>query len=167
LHLGDSSPVELVIQTDQLQPIDELLKGFPGEIRTAVVRVATRASASLTRPKDRVEITLRGDPAPRAVTKDAPVTWVWDVRPLKPGDVQVTLEVFTHVKFGQDEGRVQMRVLQDTWTVHASAFEWTKYYVSEIEPIQTFAFAIVSAIVGALAYFGFKGWKAKPSEDDT
>jgi hypothetical protein len=139
LLLGESSPVELVIQTDNLQPVDELLKGFPGEIRTAVVRVGTQASAYLTGPEDRVKITPRGD-ALRTVTKDAPVTWIWDVRPLKPGDVQVVLEVFTHVKIDGDQGRVSMRVLQDTWTVHASLFEWVKYYVAEIEPVRTFFF---------------------------
>jgi len=165
LSLGESSPVELVIQTDKLQPIDELLKGFPGEIREAVVRVGPLASAYLTGPEDRVKITLRGDPL-RSVTKDAPVTWVWDVRPLKPGDIQVMLEVFTQVKPGKDGGRVQMRVLQDTWTVHATPFEWTKYYVAEIEPIRAFLFAIVAGIVALLAYLGFKGW-AKPSADES
>jgi hypothetical protein len=167
LLLGESSPVELVIQTDKLQPVDELLKGFSGEIRTAVVRVGTQASAYLTGPEDRVKITPRGD-ALRTVTKDAPVTWIWDVRPLKPGDVQVVLEVFTHVKIDGDQGRVSMRVLQDTWTVHASLFEWVKYYVAEIEPVRAFLFAIAAGIVGTLGYFVFKGWKgAKPSANES
>jgi hypothetical protein len=52
--------------------------------------------------------------------------------------------------------------------VHASALEWVKYYVAQIEPIRAFLFAIVAGIVGTLGYFGFKGWKgAKPSADDS
>jgi hypothetical protein len=167
LLLGTSSPVELVIQTDKLQNIDDLLKGFPGEIRTALVRAGTRASASLTGEKDKIEITLRGDPL-RAITTDAPVTWIWDVKPLKPGDVQVVLEVFTHVKIDGDEAQVQMRVLQDTWTVHATPFEWLKYYAAEVQPIWAFLGALVSAVVATLGYFGFKGWKgAKPSANES
>jgi hypothetical protein len=64
------------------------------------------------------------------------------------------------------EGRVQVRVLQDTWTVHASPFEWAKYQVGEIEPIRAFLFAIVAGIVAILAYFGFQGW-AKRSADES
>jgi hypothetical protein len=101
LLLGESSPVELVIQTDNLQPVDELLQGFPGEIRTAVVRVGTQASAYLTGPEDRVKITPRGD-ALRTVTKDAPVTWIWDVRPLKPGvPVRVSTRVRPVIEFAE------------------------------------------------------------------
>jgi hypothetical protein len=167
LFLGTSSPVELVIQTGGEQTIDEMLKGFPGEVRTTTVRMANRASAYLTGPKDMVEITPRGDPL-RTVTTDAPVSWIWDVRPLKPGRAQVVLEVFSQVKGGADEPRAQIRVLQDTWTIEAKGLEWVKYQIADIEPIRAFLFTLISAVVATLAYFGIKGWKtSKPSGDNT
>jgi hypothetical protein len=52
--------------------------------------------------------------------------------------------------------------------VHASLFEWVKYYVAEIEPVRAFLFAIAAGIVGTLGYFVFKGWKgAKPSANES
>jgi hypothetical protein len=167
LFLGTSSPVELVIQTGGEQTIDEMLKGFPGEVRTTTVRMANRASAYLTGQKDMVEITPRGDPL-RTVTTDAPVSWIWDARPLKPGRAQVVLEVFSQVKGGADEPRAQVRVLQDTWTIEAKGLEWVKYQIADIEPIRAFLFTLISAVVATLAYFGIKGSKtSKPSGDNT
>ncbi|HJY80179.1 MAG TPA: tetratricopeptide repeat protein [Candidatus Binatia bacterium] len=165
LFMGTSSPVELVIQTAQQQAIDEMLKGFPGEVKATTVRMASTASAYLTGPKDMIEITLRGDPV-RTVTADAPVSWIWDVRPLKPGQVQVVLELFSHVKIGADEGRAQFRVLQDTWNVEAKGLEWVKYQVAEIEPIRAFLFALITGLVGTLAFFGIKGWRGVKTRPD-
>jgi hypothetical protein len=167
LSLGASSQVELVIQTSGQQPIDDMLKGLPGEIRSTVVRMGTNASAYLTGPKDLVDISLRGEPL-RTVTADAPVSWIWDVRPLKPGQIQVVLEVFSHVRIGGDEGRAQFRVLQDTWNVEAKGFEWVKYQVAEIQPIWALLSAAVTGAAGLLAFFGIKGRKTvKPRAEET
>jgi hypothetical protein len=117
--------------------------------------------------KDLVEITLRGDPL-RTVTSDAPISWIWDVRPLKPGPVQVVLEVFSNVKVGNDEGRAQIRVLQDTWNVEATGFEWVKYQVAEIQPIWALLSAAATGAAGILAFFGIKGRKgARPRGEET
>jgi Caspase domain len=167
LFLGSSTSVELVIDTAGYG-VDEMLRGLRGEIRTATVRMAinTNASAYLTGPKDMVEIALRGDPL-RTVTEDAPVSWIWDVRPLKPGQVQVVLEVFSHVKIGDSEGRAQIRVFQDTWNMEAKGLEWVKYQVAEIQPMWAFLCAVISAVAGTFAFFGIKGWKtAKPRAED-
>jgi hypothetical protein len=157
LFLGASTPVELVIQTAEQQSIEGMLKGFPGEVRETTVRMATGASAYLTGPKDMVEITLRGDPF-RTVTAVAPISWIWDVRPLKPGQVQVVLELFSHVRIGADQGSAQIRVLQDTWNLEARGLEWVKYQIAEIEPISAFLFVLIP---GAMALSGLALWSVR------
>ena len=72
-----------------------------------------------------MEITLRGDKM-RTITREARVTWIWDVKPLKPGEAIVVLELFSHVKLGKDHDPVGVGVLQDTWKMEARGFEWVK-----------------------------------------
>jgi hypothetical protein len=112
-----------------------------------------------------IEITLRGQPR-RSITNASPVSWIWDVRPLKPGEAQVTLEVFSHVKIDNQEHEQQIRVLQDTWVLKAEGLERIKYMISEIEPIQAFVFTLATALVAALGYFGFKGFSSNKSNSE-
>jgi len=84
----------------------------------------------------------------------------------KPGQVQVVLEVFSHVKVGDSEGRAQVRVFQDTWNMEAKGLEWIKYQVAEIQPMWAFLCAVISAIAGTLAFFGIKGLKTAKSRGD-
>jgi hypothetical protein len=164
LFLGSSIPVQFVLQTTD-KSIDEMFKGFPGDITTAKVQVAENVSAYLSGPKDMIEIALRGEPR-RAITSAGPVSWVWDVRPLKPGHAQVTLEVFSHIKIDNEDHNAQIRVLQDTWVTEARGLEWVKYEISQVEPVQAFLFALISGIGGVVAYFGLKVGKPKKSYDD-
>jgi hypothetical protein len=158
LLLGDSTPVQLVIKTNEQQKIQPYLKNFEGQVTWATVRVANDISAQLTGPPDRLKITLRGDKM-RTILSPDPITWVWDVEPLKPGPAQVTLEVTSYIKTGKDTEPVPIRVLQDTWLVEARGIEWAKYQIAQIEPIQAFIFTIITAVAGVSAWFGIKGWK--------
>jgi hypothetical protein len=80
----------------------------------------------------------------------------------------VVLEVFSNVKVGNDEGRAQIRVLQDTWNVEATGFEWVKYQVAEIQPIWALLSAAATGAAGILAFFGIKGRKgARPRGEET
>ena len=164
LLLGTSVPIQFVIQTTD-QSVDPLFKGFPGSVTSAKVKVAEEVSAELSGPKDMIEITLRGQPR-RSITNASPVSWIWDVRPLKPGEAQVTLEVFSHVKIDNQEHEQQIRVLQDTWVLKAEGLERIKYMISEIEPIQAFLFTLATALVAALGYFGFKGFSSNKSNSE-
>jgi hypothetical protein len=61
LLLGDSTAVQFMIKTDARQEFDPYFKEFEGEVVKAEVLVASRVSAQLTGPPDRLQITLRGD----------------------------------------------------------------------------------------------------------
>jgi len=157
-----STPVQLVIKTNENQETASYFKDFEGEIAEATVLVARDLSADLTGPSDRLQITLRGDKM-RTILSPAPITWIWDVKPLKPGPAQVTLEVTSYIKKGKDTEPVPVRVLQDTWFVEAQGMEWVKCQVEQIEPIKAFIFSIVAAVVAVLAWFGIRGWgNSKP-----
>lgn len=158
LMLGDSAAVQLAIKTNKQQDIEPYFKGFEGEVTAATVLVANEVSAQLSGPPDRLEIKLRGDEKMRTISSPVPITWVWDVKPLKPGKAQVTLEITSYIKTGQNKEPVPIRVLQDTWYVDARGLEWAKYQIEEIEPIRAFIFSIFAAVVSVLAWFGFRGW---------
>jgi hypothetical protein len=165
LLLGDSTPVQLVIKTSESQDIAPDFKGFEGEVTMATVMVAKDVSAQLAGPPDMLQITLRGDKM-RTILSPVPVTWIWDVKPLKPGKANVTLEVTSYIKNGNDTEPVPIRVLQDTWVVEAHGFEWVRYQIEQIKPIQAFLAAVGTMLVGVLAWFGIKGWgKSKPDFD--
>jgi hypothetical protein len=162
LHLGDSTPVEVVITTKENQETAPLFKGLEGEVTKTAVLVADDISAQLNGPPDRLKITLRGDKM-RTISSPIPVMWIWDVEPLKPGKAQVTLEVTSYIKNGKDKQPVPIRVLQDTWEVDARGLEWAKYQIERVAPIQAFLFGIGGTVVAVLAWFGFKGFgKGKP-----
>jgi hypothetical protein len=162
LQLGESTPVQLVIKTDEKQDTGPLFAGLEGKVQPTTVLVANDVSAQLTGPPDRLQITQRGDKM-RTISSPVPITWVWDVKPLKPGKAQVMLEVTSYIKIGKDKEPVPIRVLQDTWEVEAHGMEWVKYQIEQIEPIQAFVAAVGTMVVGALAWFGIKGrGKDKP-----
>jgi hypothetical protein len=159
LLLGSLTSVQFVIKTNLDQPVDQLFNGFDGEVTATTVRVASDVSAELTASPDMLEITLRGGEKMRSILSPAPITWVWDVKALKPGKAIVILQVFSRIKIGGEVKPVEIRVLQDSWSVEARGLEWLKYQIAEIEPVRASLFAIVSAIVAVLGYFGFRGWR--------
>lgn len=65
----------------------------------------------------------------RTITQEEPVTWIWDVRSLKPGRATVVLDLFSHLKTGKEDEPVQMRVLQETWRIEAHGLERVKYWI--------------------------------------
>ena len=122
LLLGDSTAIQLLVKTNDQQKIEPYFKDFEGDVTVATVLVAKDISAQLTGPSDRLQITLRGEKM-RTILSPVPVTWVWDVKPLKPGPAHVTLEVTSYIKTGKDTEPVPIRVLQDTWLVEARGIE--------------------------------------------
>ena len=165
LLLGDSTPVQLVIKTNENQEIPSLFKGLEGELAKTTALVAQDVSAQLTGPPDMLEITLRGDKM-RTITSAAPIVWEWDVKPLKPGKAQVTIEVTSYITSGKDKEPVPIRVIQDTWEVDARGLEWVKYQIQQIEPIRAFVFTMGTGIAAVLAWFGIKGvGKGKPDSE--
>jgi hypothetical protein len=168
LSLRESTPVELVIKTNEKQNTAPYFKDLEGKVTAATVLVANDVSAELTGPPDRLKITLRGYKM-RTISSPEPIAWIWDVEPLKPGNAHVTLEVTSYIQGGYGKGPepVPIRVLQDTWLVEAHGIEWAKYQIEQIEPIRAFIFAIVTAVVGVFAWFGIKEWKGKGKEDFT
>jgi hypothetical protein len=162
LMLGDSTPVQLVVKTNESQDTAPYWRAFAGEVSIATVMVASDVSAKLTGPPDLLQITLRGEDK-RTILSPVPITWIWDVKPLKPGKANVTLEVTSYIKKGSNTEPVPIRVLQDTWIVEAHGIEWMKYQIEQIEPIRAFIVAIVAGVAAVLAWFGIKGWgKSKP-----
>jgi hypothetical protein len=165
LQLGESTQVELVIKTNERQDVTAYFKGLQGDLERATALVSRDVAAELSGPPDRLDVKLRGDEKMRTTLSPVPITWVWDVRPLKPGEAHVTLEVFSYVGPGKDKEPVVIRVFEDTWYVNAQGYEWVKYWAAELDPIQKFLAGIGAAVVGGLAWFGIKGLGKKKQSD--
>jgi len=167
LLLGESTPVQLVIKTSEKQDAEPLFKGLEGDVAKTTVMVANDVSAQLSGPPDRLDIKLRDEKNNmRTISSPVPITWIWDVKPLKPGEAQVTLEVTSYIKTGKDTEPVPIRVLQDTWVVEAHGIAWVRYQIAQIDPILAFVATLGTLGAGVLAWFGFKGWgKSKPDLD--
>jgi hypothetical protein len=162
LSLGESEPVQFLIEIDDDgQQVVRLFEGFKGKMTKETVVAANDISAELTGPPDMLQITSRGGKM-RTISSPVPVAWLWDVTPLRPGKAHVTLEVTSYIKNGKDKQPVPFRVLQDTWVIEAHGMEWAKYQIKQIEPIQAYFLGVCGTIIGALAWFGFKGWGRKP-----
>jgi hypothetical protein len=126
-------------------------------VNNATVSVANELSAQLTGPPDRLDIKLRGDEKMRTISSPVPITWVWDVKPLKPGKTDVTLEVISYIKRDSNKVPVPIKVFQETWQVYSSWWEWLKYWALESEAIRT----LLAAVAGILARLGIDGWRRK------
>lgn len=162
LLLGESTPIQIVIATNSKQQIEPYFKGLEGQVIATTARVASEVSAQLTGPADRLEITLRGDKL-RTIASPEPITWIWDVKPLRAGNAEVTLEVTSYIKNDKDTEPVPIRVLQDTWFVDARGIEWLNYWAQQLDPIQKFFAGVGVVLGGVLTWFGIKGFrKGKP-----
>jgi hypothetical protein len=141
------------------------LRVFTGDITKTKIKVANKISAELTRPPDMLQIILRGDKM-RTVASTTRTTWVLDVKPLKPGEATVILQVISYIKLGKEEKPFEIRVMQEQWTVQARGLEWLKYQISEIEPVQSFMWTIAAGFVAVLGYFGFQGFRRKLDDNN-
>lgn len=166
ISLGSSTPFQLVIQTAQSQEPLTLFREMPGEPISVDIKAAQQMSARLTFPPDKLEATLRGPPK-RLVTAQSPVSWIWDVKGLKPGPANVTLEIFAHLTTKDDDAGVAFRVYTDKWTVKTSPLEWIKYQIGEIEPVYKFTALALAGLGSFLAWFGLKpaGKEEKEAEE--
>jgi hypothetical protein len=160
LHLGETTSVQLVIPVNRDQ---DLFKGLDGDVTFTTMAVADTVSAKLTGTPDQLEITLRNGEM-KNITGISPVTWFWDVKPLKPGKTTVTLEVTSYIETGRIKTTVPIRVLQDTWIVEARGFEWVKYQIEQIAPVQAFVFGLGGPVAAVLAWLGIKGFGGKKRE---
>jgi len=74
LLLGESTTVQLVIETKANQRIRTYFKKLQGQVIADTVLVANDVSAQLSGPPDRLQITLRGDKM-RTIASPEPITW--------------------------------------------------------------------------------------------
>jgi hypothetical protein len=157
LRVAKTVPVELVLH--QKPKIGDLFGGLPGPLVTKRIQVGDAVSATLTADRDMLQITPRLDNI--QTFNGANLTWLWDVKPLKPGKTLVTLEVLSHSKQKDIEQVSKVRALQETWEITAEGLEWVKYYWNEYDWLRTAIYGTIAAVVAALGYFGFKGWGKK------
>jgi hypothetical protein len=163
LRLGTSHPVQLILVADPGKPANQQFVGVPGMITTKEIEVGRAVSAILTSDKEVLQITSRVDKVQTFSGEN--LSWVWDVKPLKPGKTLVTLEVMSHLKPKDGPEQVSMvRALQETWLIEAEGLEWAKYYWNEYDWLRTAVYGIVTGFVAVLGYFGFKGFGKKTEE---
>lgn len=162
LKLGNTDTVQLIVH---IKPIDDVSSAFQhlqGPIVSKLINVGSALSTTLTADKETLQISPRTGLIQTFNGND--VSWLWDVKPLKPGKTLVTLEVMSHTKTNGIEQVSKETALQETWQVEAEGLEWAKYYWNEYEWLRNGVYGIVAGILAILAWFGFKGFSKKTEE---
>jgi hypothetical protein len=134
------------------------LTGMPAEVVTAIVQVSPHVKALLTGPVDLVEIRPRGgDEAQRkAVTLSAPVQWEWDVKAIGVGTAILQLDLISFIPSNEKDTSLQVSTFRRQIPIEISVFDRAKRVVADITPLWAFLAAVVTAVGGTLAFFGWK-----------
>lgn len=156
IPLNSSIPFQLAIQTSPSQNVQRLFNRTPGNVESVEINVAEKMAAKLTAPTDMFEVKLRGDEPRRLITSAASVTWVWDVKALRPGSAVATLEVFAYLNDDNEGQGIVFRVYTDTWEVETPRGEYIRYLIDHYSGIYQFGAVVITSIGGFLAWFGFR-----------
>jgi hypothetical protein len=159
LALGKVAQVELVLSVNLGQDMADLFENLEGKLTERQLQVGDEVTAILSAPKDALEIAPRFE-AKRSVSSLSEISWIWDVRPLKPGKVFVTLDVLSEVKGpdGKSNG-AQYRALQESWEIQAHGLEWVKYQIASVQPIAAAIYGLAGVLTSVLAFFGIKSFR--------
>jgi hypothetical protein len=158
LTYGQSKEISFVLEPQGVGTGADRLTGMPGEVATAIVQVSPHVKALLTGPIDLVEIRPRGgDEAQRkAVTLSAPVQWVWDVKAVGVGTAILQLDLISFIPNNEKDASLQVSTFRRQIPIEISAVDRVKRVVAEISPLWAFLAAVVTALGGTFAFFGWK-----------
>ncbi|MEX3917965.1 hypothetical protein AB4Y43_17235 [Paraburkholderia sp. BR10872] len=92
-----SAPVQLTIAPEKTREAVAKLVEAPGIVESHDVRISSRMKATLSGAADAVAITELS-PSLQAVSDEAPTTWKWTVKPLKPGKIPLHVELEAEIK---------------------------------------------------------------------
>jgi hypothetical protein len=157
LTYGQSKEISFVLEPQGVGTAADRLTGMPGEVVTTLVQISPHVKALLTGPIDLVEIKLRGgdDAQRKAVTLSAPVQWIWDVKAIGVGTATLQLDLISFIP-DNEKSSLEVRSFSRRIPIEISLIDRAKRVVAEVSPLWAFLAAVVTAVGGSLAFFGWK-----------
>ncbi len=148
LYVGESTEVQAVVDAKELSETvkNDLFGNLQGDVLVKSIQARKFLSAKLTADPYLVSITPK-DEFLRQASTDERIIWTWYLRPLRVGNISITLDVFSQDDATSGSPVSEARVLHETWTADARGWEWVKYQVAEIHPV----YAALTAIAGGIA----------------
>ena len=92
----------------------------------------------------------------KAVTLSAPVQWVWDVKAIGVGTANLQLDLISFIPNNEKDASLQVSTFRRQIPIEISAVDRVKRVVAEISPLWAFLAAVVTALGGTFAFFGWK-----------
>jgi len=158
LTYGRSKEISFVLEPQGVGTAADRLTGMPGDVVTTTVQVSPHVKALLTGPSDLVEIRLRGgdDAQRKAVTLSAPVQWIWDVKAVGVGTAKLQLDLISFIPNTDKDTFYEARSFSREIPIEISMIDRAARVVAEINPLWGFLAAVITALGGTLAFFGWK-----------
>jgi hypothetical protein len=152
LPFGRSTEFALVIASSDLRAAEADIANYAGEKKKAQVKLSSQVRAELTGPPSDVDITPQGPSEIRDVSGVSNVKWRWAVTPKRPGDTALTLQLYNVVQLPDGAGTVEGPGYRDEIHVKMTAWQATKYAVTETESVRISVIATITALAGTLAW---------------
>lgn len=154
LYVGESTEIQAVVDAHALTEAakNDLFGNLRGDVLVKSIQARKFLSAKLIADPYLVSITQK-DELLRQASTDEQIIWTWYLRPLRIGNISITLDIFSQDTAASGSPVSEARVLHETWTADARGWEWVKYQVSEIQPVYAAAAAITAGIAGLIGFF--------------
>ena len=156
-----TTPVSLIVETASVQKAVADLKIFPGEAKSATAALSSVVTARLIGDPSAVIITARMSET-QEITNLANVSWIWDVRAIKPGPTSLTLQVIDLLPVGGVVKAIPVVTYTDQINVSVDPIAWMLYEINRIDPIYKFLGLGTPAalVIGVVAW-----WRSRRKRD--
>jgi len=147
MQLNMPIDLRLVVDASQMEDLEALLEGLPGDIRGGEADLTSQVSASLFGSGFDIRALK---PVRQILSDERPSTWQWEVTPRSAGQHTLILEVFAHP--GGGEAAAGVREFRDEITVEVTVISRALAFVQTAQPAVGFVAGGVSLVIG---FFGF------------
>jgi len=147
MQLNMPIDLRLVVDASQMEDLEALLEGLPGDIRGGEAELTSQVSASLFGSGFDIRALK---PDRQILSDERPSTWQWEVTPRSAGQHTLILEVFAHP--GGGDAAAGVREFRDEITVEVTMISKTLAFAQTAQPVVGFVAGGVSLLIGL---FGF------------
>jgi hypothetical protein len=137
INFEKATPVSLIVGSASIQQAVADLQVFPGTAKSATAVLSSVVTARLLGDPDAVVITARM-PETQEISNLANVSWIWDIRAIKPGTTLLTLQIFDTLPVDGGTKIISVKTFNDNIIVHADLISWLRYEINRIDLIYKF-----------------------------
>lgn len=152
LSLGRSVEFSAILASADLKKAIDELKAVKGTITQRTIALSPKVKVTLSGNPDDVAIVADGDET-RWLSKTDNKKWVWWVKALHPGSIELSLVVTNYVKIDGEDHDQEHEAYSDTFQVEVDVVDGAIYWVTRYSPV----IAATMPPVGVVLYLGLAG----------